>query len=1583
MANEPGKSLTVACRYVPYDQWFITHIDPTWKIKHLKQRIISKCLNLPFDPRFVQKDVTPNVRPPSPITFAPAAMKTGSSIDSSDTGGGDQESTGGGGIGDEGYEEDDEWEQDFSNNLKVKSRAPTTASTSFRLRLQQQQKHRHKQEQEPQITTHPYSLFRFSTGQILEEDYQISWYNIQPHELVELHSSFLPPTFALVSSMTIPSPPPYIAALPPTSPQKKKKSSSLTTTPPIPCVTALPRHIPNLYIQPYWHGWVRALWRIETVHASDGHPVEDNLKDRRHREKIEWSERWLVIHNGVMNICRNPTDQNPTRLPLLSFLALRGPEHLPRSIHTKKGTSKPPSSPSTISTMTAESLHTRLATSEDLAKKDQETAQNDDKQSNRNTKKTRKDGKQDPFSAASSPSLRSPAQNRQPHHLHSYPNPKSPSAEDREREREKRKALERDLEALRRWEDLSFPFNLGGKDKDKAKSKDKEKDKEREKRDTNRLLTLHQGTSRQQHHKEDSRSRSLRTKNRDKTFIPTSKEEAEQAGMKIFCIKFRAQPDAAEGDRQDAGFTRTRRYTSTGPSLASVATSAPGAEGAKMKTTGPHIVIDSDVYVAESLLEEFGGLHGRHQPQPQRQGILLGSNLTPGAAGTVSAASPTTGFTRDLFGGINEEIEDEDRNTTQKRKDAEDGRGRPLSSTGAVENWKYLPSPKLEKDMDTTEFGGEGDGERHATSIAGPSHMVALSLPVATRPTVVIPSLTPPTTTVSPESQPESQTPDNNRNSDSSSSISISSPVFAHSTNESDLDDKTYGFGGRGTASGMAHRPRKGYRYGGYHVQGQVKKAKSVDERLSGGRGRGVGNAVDVDVDAESKLGHGQQTKQEQERKDEQREEWIALDMVTDNAFSSILRILHRHSPPSLSSSFTPSHRVIDSPTSHQPNIPHNPKLSPVEDIHHGPKEQVAPSDTDDVGRYAATAKKPTKSNKAIHPPILESLAARTSANYATQPLYVALPYPEWRLELVNRARRAGLKEIGRPLDLALHGWGREFEEMAAAARERKLEKEQEIEREKKKKRMSASTIKRVSRVIGGSDADDDDDEDGDEEEDMGKTQLDSDSEEESDTEWLAWMADLARQFHVQQSQMAVASAFTNPFSSLDDGTPVRPPRTQEEERLLHADKMRQLEPSAISTVIHPPYLPSPTSPSFLPTLSSYSSFESISHQNGSSSDTLTPFPGFLSMDDLLVNRANSRAQTRSLQHLGSHRHVRSVPEEAVDPVASSPPSKPGLHHSVSVDHHLLASRKNEVDSYDSTASKNRTQDALNKPILTREQIMQIETGVFPSPPNSSLPSHWTFPPIPMPSPPPRPPSSTSYTPSASTSTGRPPVFPSSALASSGGVEVKAPSSISVINRLTSSDPQRSSSLGNSLSSPLVSVAISPNSTSPLRSSVFGSLGRSPSLLRGGQEKDKLGFFLRKKMSRDLGKDKEKDRDVGDASAKRRPELNVSSSTSPFYSMSSPHGHHPEVPSPTPSPSRLYHSPGAIGALLRRVRSGSSLRDEERVNTACCMTSSTSPAGLGAMSPGTEGKEVQKKKKGAIDRIVRGFDGSMSFAEGW
>ena len=120
--------------------------------------------------------------------------------------------------------------------------------------------------------------------------------------------------------MSLPSPQPDIVALPLTKSAQKKKASPITSTYqgdlPILSLTALPRHTPALYIQPYWQGWIRALRvvsRMKTTPASDqppNPPLEDNDREgnanRKQGENIEWRERWVVIHDGVLNICKTP-----------------------------------------------------------------------------------------------------------------------------------------------------------------------------------------------------------------------------------------------------------------------------------------------------------------------------------------------------------------------------------------------------------------------------------------------------------------------------------------------------------------------------------------------------------------------------------------------------------------------------------------------------------------------------------------------------------------------------------------------------------------------------------------------------------------------------------------------------------------------------------------------------------------------------------------------------------------------------------------------------------------------------------------------------------------------------------------------------------------------------------------------------------------------------------------------------------------------------------------------------------------------------------------------------------------------------
>ncbi|KIK60974.1 hypothetical protein GYMLUDRAFT_599350 [Collybiopsis luxurians FD-317 M1] len=77
------KLLTVACRFVPYDQWLVTHVDSSWTITQVKSWILAKCIannsigsppspspNLPPINPPTKPKTKPARRPASPIIFA-------------------------------------------------------------------------------------------------------------------------------------------------------------------------------------------------------------------------------------------------------------------------------------------------------------------------------------------------------------------------------------------------------------------------------------------------------------------------------------------------------------------------------------------------------------------------------------------------------------------------------------------------------------------------------------------------------------------------------------------------------------------------------------------------------------------------------------------------------------------------------------------------------------------------------------------------------------------------------------------------------------------------------------------------------------------------------------------------------------------------------------------------------------------------------------------------------------------------------------------------------------------------------------------------------------------------------------------------------------------------------------------------------------------------------------------------------------------------------------------------------------------------------------------------------------------------
>jgi hypothetical protein len=226
-------------------------------------------------------------------------------------------------------------------------------------------------------------------------------------------------------------------------------------------------------------------------------------------------------------------------------------------------------------------------------------------------------------------------------------------------------------------------------------------------------------------------------------------------------------------------------------------------------------------------LEDFGGI-------PVRSSRPIAT--TAGADSVItSPITHPTGFTWNFFGGI--KVDDKERKTTERRKTANDDHGslpQPLATvedsaapTSVNSGRKFVSPPKPEKGR-SAEFGGEVDEAGYAVVIPERSDLISSSLPTTSRPTVVVPTPTPALSTstsaaTTPKSQPEHETlnqTNDNSHSDSSSSISVSFPVFAHSPNESDLDDENSN--PRDGATSAMSGIRKGYRYGEY-VQAQMK----------------------------------------------------------------------------------------------------------------------------------------------------------------------------------------------------------------------------------------------------------------------------------------------------------------------------------------------------------------------------------------------------------------------------------------------------------------------------------------------------------------------------------------------------------------------------------------------------------------------------------------------------------------------------------------------------------------------------------------------------------------------------------------
>lgn len=249
---------------VPYDQWLVTHLSTSWRIKQVKLWLLSKC-NLAANMNVSNIDL-PRYRPISPITFATVTKASALDYDEDD-----EELT-------ETYDGDSDALSSFESvefsysSHKVKPRpagshALRPSISNADVRAQQQ-----RNESAKQLSTR-YTLVTFSTGHILEDDFFLSWYNLRPYELLELHLAG--------------------------------------------AVVSLPREVMLDYVKPYFMAKVKVLRkegdvpREGSIRIPQGTKVHAYSSDpparKKGKMKLEWKERWVIIHQGVLNLCKNRT----------------------------------------------------------------------------------------------------------------------------------------------------------------------------------------------------------------------------------------------------------------------------------------------------------------------------------------------------------------------------------------------------------------------------------------------------------------------------------------------------------------------------------------------------------------------------------------------------------------------------------------------------------------------------------------------------------------------------------------------------------------------------------------------------------------------------------------------------------------------------------------------------------------------------------------------------------------------------------------------------------------------------------------------------------------------------------------------------------------------------------------------------------------------------------------------------------------------------------------------------------------------------------------------------------------------------
>ncbi|KAI0752420.1 hypothetical protein C8Q80DRAFT_1266976 [Daedaleopsis nitida] len=295
------RSLKIAARLVCTDQWLVTHVDPSWPISFLKQYLLRRFLlasdvennprAIPVSPRKTRR------RSLSPITFAaptprkafvaaPPSSNESSHTDSSE---------------DIDLDDDVNITKSFAEAHRYKYNArPSTSSASESVT-------RLMGEGGPDPQS--YVILTFSTTQILEDRFSLSWYGVHQNELLELH----PASLAFVT---------------------------------------LERCSLDAYIAPYFATRVWALRivgnRLESAPSfmrprpgEDENAADQKTSSTREKGKrkvsVEWKERWAIIHQGVFSLCKERHDTHAAfSAPLSSLMSIRDSAHFTLPAHARR-----------------------------------------------------------------------------------------------------------------------------------------------------------------------------------------------------------------------------------------------------------------------------------------------------------------------------------------------------------------------------------------------------------------------------------------------------------------------------------------------------------------------------------------------------------------------------------------------------------------------------------------------------------------------------------------------------------------------------------------------------------------------------------------------------------------------------------------------------------------------------------------------------------------------------------------------------------------------------------------------------------------------------------------------------------------------------------------------------------------------------------------------------------------------------------------------------------------------------------------------------------------------------------------------